>query len=123
MEILDTILENASQPLYALTLLVALIKYPKYYSTPLKYFPILLMYTFLTELLGYFTKNYEVFHISIFSAFVREHKIGKSVKTEIEVSGNFGFNHVSVCLALELEQAQARSRAQDSKLKVRLMVS
>ena len=71
MEILDTILENASQPLYAVTLLIALIKYPKYYSTPLKYFPILIMYTFLTELLGYFTKNYEVFHISIFSAFVK----------------------------------------------------
>ncbi|MEG3656920.1 hypothetical protein V5097_05865 [Arenibacter palladensis] len=68
---MDTILENASQPLYALTLLVALIKYPKYYTTPLKYFPILLMYTFLNELLGYFTKNYEVFHISIFSAFVK----------------------------------------------------
>ena len=75
MEILDTILENASQPLYALTLLVALIKYPKYYSTPLKYFPILLMYTFLTELLGYFTKHYEVFHISIFSSFIRHNVI------------------------------------------------
>ena len=74
MEILDTILENASQPLYAITLLIALIKYPKYYSTPLKYFPILLMYTFLTELLGYFTKNYEVFNISIFSSFV-EHNV------------------------------------------------
>ena len=70
MEVLDTILENASEPLYALTLLVALIKYPKYYSSPLKYFPILLMYTFLTELLGYFTKNYEVFHISIFTSIV-----------------------------------------------------
>ena len=71
MEILDTILENANQPLYVVTLLIALIKYPKYYSTPLKYFPILLMYTFLTELLGYLTKNYEVFHISIFSTFVK----------------------------------------------------
>lgn len=71
MEILDTILENANQPLYVITLLIALIKYPKYYSTPLKYFPILLMYTFLTELLGYLTKHYEVFHISIFSAFVK----------------------------------------------------
>lgn len=75
MEILDTILENASQPLYAVTLLVALIKYPKYYTTPLKYFPILLMYTFLTELLGYFTKHYEVFHISIFSSFIRHNVI------------------------------------------------
>ncbi|MCK0188375.1 hypothetical protein [Arenibacter sp. F20364] len=75
MEILDTILENSSQPLYAVTLLIALIKYPKYYSTPLKYFPILLMYTFLTELLGYFTKHYEVFHISIFSSFIRHNVI------------------------------------------------
>ncbi len=75
MEILDTILENACLPLYALTLLIALIKYPKYYSTPIKYFPILLMYTFLTELLGYFTKHYEVFHISIFTAFVKHNVI------------------------------------------------
>jgi len=75
MEILDTILENACLPLYALTLLIALIKYPKYYSTPIKYFPILLMYTFLTELLGYFTKHYEVFHISIFTAFIKHNVI------------------------------------------------
>jgi len=75
MEVLDTILENASEPLYAVALLMALIRYPKYYSSPLKYFPVLLMYTFLTELLGYFTKNYEVFHISIFTTIVNHNVI------------------------------------------------
>lgn len=75
MEVLDTILENASEPLYAVALLMALVRYPKYYSSPLKYFPVLLMYTFLTELLGYFTKNYEVFHISIFTSIVNHNVI------------------------------------------------
>lgn len=70
MELLDTILENTYKPLYALTLLIALIKYPRYYNTPLKFFPVLLMYTFLTETLGYITKNYEEYRISIYSAFV-----------------------------------------------------
>ena len=75
MEVLDTIIENATEPLYAVALLMALIRYPKYYSSPLKYFPVLLMYTFLTELLGYFTKNYEVFHISIFTTIVNHNVI------------------------------------------------
>lgn len=75
MDLLDTILENTYKPLYAITLLIALIKYPKYYNSPLKFFPVLLMYTFLTETLGYITKNYEEYKISIYSAFVNHNVI------------------------------------------------
>ena len=52
LSILDRMLEGAFTPLYALTLLIALWRYRRYYDTALKYFPILLFYTFLTELLG-----------------------------------------------------------------------
>lgn len=70
MHILDTFLENASEPMYAITLIISLVKFPKYFSTPLKYFPILLMYTLLTEVLGHITRNYEVYDIAIFSSYV-----------------------------------------------------
>lgn len=75
MELLDLVLENLYRPLYAVSVLIALIKYPKYYNTPLKMFPVILMYTFLTELLGYITKNYEVYNVSLFSAFVQHNVI------------------------------------------------
>jgi len=48
----DSILENPVMPLYGLTVVVAIWRYPKYFDTPLKYFPILLMYTLLNETLG-----------------------------------------------------------------------
>lgn len=41
------------QIIYALTLAVALWRYPKYFDTPLRFLPILLLYTFLNELLGF----------------------------------------------------------------------
>src|SRR5690606_36907243 len=44
-------------------------------NTPLKFFPVLLMYTFLTETLGYITKNYEEYQISIYTAFVNHNVI------------------------------------------------
>lgn len=75
MDLLDAILENTYKPLYAITLLVALIKYPKYYNSPLKFFPVLLMYTFLTETLGYITKNYEQYQISFYTTFVNHNVI------------------------------------------------
>jgi len=37
---------------YALVLAVSLIRYERYYDTPLRYFPILLMFNLLTEILG-----------------------------------------------------------------------
>lgn len=74
MELLDLLLEHLYKPLYMLAVLVSLIKYPKYYNTPLNLFPVLLMYTLITELLGYLTKNYEIYNISIFLAF-EEHNV------------------------------------------------
>ena len=52
LSILDKALEGAFIPLYAITLLIALWRYRRYYDTALKYLPILLFYTFLSELLG-----------------------------------------------------------------------
>ena len=59
LSILDTVLEGAFTPLYAVTLLIALWRYRRYYDTALKYFPILLFYTFLSELLGMIIKYSE----------------------------------------------------------------
>ncbi|MEE1963040.1 hypothetical protein V1387_10115 [Allomuricauda taeanensis] len=46
---------------YLLVWLVAVFRYRSYFDTPLKYFPIYLMYTFLTELLGYFISHHDDF--------------------------------------------------------------
>lgn len=51
---LDSVLENSFLPLYGIVVLLALWRFPRYYDTPLRYLPILLMYTFLNELLGTF---------------------------------------------------------------------
>lgn len=47
--------------IYGLTLLVAILTYRKYFDTILKYFPILIVYTFFNELLGYFIRYYPNF--------------------------------------------------------------
>lgn len=47
--------------LYAIVWFVAVMRYKTYFDTPLKYFPIYLMYTFLTELLGYFIRFHDGF--------------------------------------------------------------
>ena len=52
VEALQWTLDNSHMILYFITVGVALYRYPRYYDTPLKYFPILLMYTFLNEVLG-----------------------------------------------------------------------
>lgn len=43
---------------YAITLVVSLLYYERYFDTTLKYYPILIAYTFLNELLGYLIKKY-----------------------------------------------------------------
>jgi len=48
---------------YGITFVVSTIHYPKYYDTALRYFPILLAYTFLCELLGVLVRDYETFQI------------------------------------------------------------
>lgn len=51
---LDTVLEHSFLPLYGLVVVLAIWRYPRYFDTPLRYFPILLAYTFLNEVLGNF---------------------------------------------------------------------
>ncbi len=60
MDLFDQFLDNAYLPLYGLTVIAALWRYPRYFDTPFKFFPVLLMYTFLTELLGSLIYTYEV---------------------------------------------------------------
>ncbi len=92
--------------LYGLSLIVAIIRYRKYYGTPLKYFPIFLLYTFINETLGgiirlnqnfslhfsefYIDNNWLIFNIYnvavhlylfyIFSNFINNHKYKKLIR-------------------------------------------
>ncbi len=49
---------------YLLAVLAALWRYPRYFDTPMRYFPVLLMYTLATEILGILTIEYN--EISLF---------------------------------------------------------
>ncbi len=44
---------------YAVTLFISLATYRKYYDTALKYFPIIIAYTFFNEILGFLVRNYD----------------------------------------------------------------
>lgn len=48
-------------PLYLIVWIVSVARYRSYFDTPLKYYPIYLMYTFLTEVLGYLIAHHEDF--------------------------------------------------------------
>lgn len=61
LALVDTFLENSFLPLYGATVLLSFIRYPKYYDTPLKYLPILLLYTLLNEILGYIISTNEAY--------------------------------------------------------------
>ena len=53
---LEAILLNFFIQISFITTLVSIFRYSKYFNTKLKYFPVLLMYVFLTELLGLIIK-------------------------------------------------------------------
>lgn len=55
---LSFIKENYFMLVYAVTLFISLATYRKYYDTALKYFPIIIAYTFFNEILGYLVRNY-----------------------------------------------------------------
>lgn len=69
MILLDSFLEHAFIPMYGITLLVALWHYPKYYSSSLKFFPVLLLYTLLSELLGFLVREYDQFSLILDNLF------------------------------------------------------
>jgi hypothetical protein len=64
LSFLDIVIEYPFLPIYCLTVALAIWRYPRYFDTPLRYFPILLMYTLVNEILGVLIKQYD--QISIF---------------------------------------------------------
>lgn len=60
-EFYNFITEQYFLPFYVVVWLVAVARYRTFFDTPLKYYPIYLMYTFLTELLGYLVKYTDEF--------------------------------------------------------------
>lgn len=48
---------------YGITLVLALYQFRKYFDTPLKFFPIIVCYTLITELLGYFIRKFDEYDI------------------------------------------------------------
>ncbi|SHJ83663.1 hypothetical protein SAMN04488007_1622 [Maribacter aquivivus] len=54
---LEYLLDNYYMPLYFIALVLCIIKYQLYYDTVLRYFPILLTYTFMTEVLGLIVRD------------------------------------------------------------------
>ncbi|WP_010517885.1 hypothetical protein [Croceivirga radicis] len=60
---LDFLSKNYFLALYAITWFISLFTFRKYFDTSLKYFPILLAYTFFTELLGCMVIYFEDFQL------------------------------------------------------------
>lgn len=44
-------------------MIISLFRYRRYYESILKYFPLIIAYTLLSEILGYFIRDYEIFQI------------------------------------------------------------
>ncbi len=125
---LEQLLDNLFMPFYGITLLVSLYKYPKYFDTKLQYLPIIFLYTFLNELLGYLIfSNYNIslfknstytkyniaiyniyniifylYFIYIFMYYIKDSKIKKNIKHGMMV-------FVVVALANPLFQSFSRS--------------
>lgn len=53
-EILNLIWDQIFVVLYLVTWIISVYRYRRFFDTPLKFFPMIIMYTFFTELLGYF---------------------------------------------------------------------
>ena len=56
---MEVIRENYFLIFYALALLLALVQYRKYFDSLLKYFPIIIAYTLISEILGTVVREYE----------------------------------------------------------------
>ncbi len=62
--LLELLKSNYFFLLYFLVLAMALFRYRKYFDSVLKYFPIFMVYTILTEVLAYLIVSFETFQIS-----------------------------------------------------------
>ncbi|WP_420320053.1 hypothetical protein [Flagellimonas sp.] len=63
-ELVNFLEEHYCIPVYLVAWIIAIFTYKRYYDTILKYFPVFIIYTFFTELLGYFIKyndNFQFF--------------------------------------------------------------
>ncbi|MBD0778020.1 hypothetical protein HPE56_09455 [Maribacter sp. ANRC-HE7] len=59
----DFLKDNYFIPLYGITLLISLLRYNRYYSSILKYFPLIIIYTMVSEILGFFIRDFDDFQI------------------------------------------------------------
>ena len=60
----DFLKNNYFLIIYAVALIVSIVRYRRYFDTVLKYFPIIIAYTFLSEVLGFLIRDYEGFQIA-----------------------------------------------------------
>ncbi len=60
---LEFLKNNYFIPLYAIALIISLTRYRLYYDSVLKYFPILIAYALLSEILGILIRDFEIFQI------------------------------------------------------------
>ena len=60
MEILEN---NYFIIFYGIALVYSIVKYKFYFDTPLRFFPIIIGYTLLSEILGYFIRDFEGFQL------------------------------------------------------------
>jgi hypothetical protein len=63
MSIFDSFLEYSFIPMYGVTLFLALWRYPMYYNSRLKFFPVLIAYTLISEILGFLVRDYDNFSL------------------------------------------------------------
>jgi hypothetical protein len=61
LEFIQLFKEHFYVPLYLITWIIAVYRYRRYFDTTLKYLPILIIYTFFTELLGILIKYHKDF--------------------------------------------------------------
>lgn len=57
-EVINFLAKYYFLPIYLISLVLSIVKYPRYFDTELKYLPIILAYTFLNELLGGLIREY-----------------------------------------------------------------
>ncbi len=62
-EIKDFLVGNYFMLFYALAFIFSMVRYSKYYHTVLKYLPILIGYTLITEVLGFLIRDYDTIQI------------------------------------------------------------
>lgn len=63
-ELFKYLTEHFYVPLYLITWVISIFRYRRYFDTPLKYLPMIIIYTFFTELLGVLIKynnNFQFF--------------------------------------------------------------